>query len=485
MRVRTYRAEHLVQWNARQSKDNPEELVDKVVEAVMHQQGVSFEHTNEYRSVFSYEKLWEQLEHYDRTIVLDKSDSYLRYGLKQAARIFSCPDANKRLKPVSLLGAAADLIGELGIKDKSAGLTAYGETKFQAFQVGLDKAIDILLNGKAPAPCLAGVRTQRKGKTRLVWMYPLEMTIIEAVFMRPLINFRKNTEGVMTFGDYSHEVGMRMRNSINTNRSYVSIDSSQFDSTVSSLFQHRYYDSVRTWFDLDDEIYPGITVGMCIDVAERYAINTGIVMPKRDSKYPVVVDGITGGVKSGSYSTQECDSFTSVSIAFMCSSKFKLRLCDKDIFTLGDDLMWFMSAVRFENEQSIQSFLQKVASFVSNYGFKMNGTKSSAGHATEDIEYLGRRWRNGFPIRKMSEITRGVLYPEHHRRYSDNRADRQQQALNIIGSYLLTAYVENPTCDTDRFNHLYFVTPQMSSGYTEYLLKEGLIPGDVLRRALY
>lgn len=485
MNIKPWRSRHLVQWNKELCSDNPCLLVDKVVEAVMHQQGVLFEHTNEYRSVYSYDKLWEQLEHYDHRVVLDKANPYLRYGLQQADRLFSCPNKDMKLQPISLISAGAELLNLLSIKeDKSAGLTAYGMSKLEAFPIGLDKAVRILRDSKAPSPCLAGVRTQRKGKTRLVWGFPLEMTIIECIVMTPLINFRKERPGVMSFGDYSHETGMKMRKSITHNRSFVSLDFSQFDSTVSSLFQHAYYDSVRTWFNLDDEVYPGITVGRVIDVIEQYAINTPIVMPMRESEYPVVVTGIIGGEPSGSKSTQDCDSFTAVAMSFATARRFNFKLHDDDVYSLGDDLGWFLS-LKLDAEGKLK-LMNQIASFVSTFGFKINSMKSKIYDANETIEYLGRAWRNGFPIRKMKELTRGALYPENYRRYDrNNRAVRQKQALNIVASYGLTSYIDDPTCDVTLLNHLYNVSPWMSSGFTRYLLEEGLIPGDVLDRAIY
>lgn len=480
MNIRPFRASHLVQWNVRQSKDNPTELVDRVVEAVMHQQCIPFEHTSEYRSVYSYDKLWMSLEHYDHGTGLDVADAHLRHGLKRASMLFAPPDANFKLKPVSLMSASANLFAELSIRgDRSAGLTSYGENKYEAFATGLDKAISILVNDKAPAPCLAGVRTQRKGKTRLVWQYPLEMTIIEAIIARPLIDYFKRNASVMTFGDYSHEVGTRMRRAVSNNRAFYSTDLSQFDSCVNEVQIHRFFETMRQWFDLTEEVYPGVTVARVFERVESYLRTSPIVMPKRESKYPVMVTGIRGGVRSGSYFTQMCDSFANASLILAASHRFNLGVADNDIFVLGDDCLFFCN-----NTDGVK-LLQRLSSFYAQYGFKLSATKSTSGLVCEPIEYLGRVWRNGFPVRQMSKIIRGALYPENYRRYSRNRAERQKQALNTIGSYLLTSYVEDPVSDLNSFNHLYFLTDGMSSGYTQFLLREGLIPGDVLRRAVY
>lgn len=478
MQSRPYRAQHLVQWNARMCKSDPTELVDRVVEAVMYQQGIQFEHTDEYRSVYSYEKLLEQLEHYDRNYYVQSGNPDLKSGLSTAFRIFACPDAKLRLSPVELMGTTKELIASLNIKDRSAGLTAYGESKFEAFTVGLDKAVSILTENKAPAPCLAGIRTQRKGKTRLVWMYPLEMTIIEATVARPLINYFKNIEHVMSFGDYSHETGMRMRRSCASNRYFYSIDQSQFDSCVGPLFIQYAFNAFRTWFNLEDKIYDDVTVKDVFDRIETYFITTPIVMPS-EKRFPILVTGKRGGVPSGSYFTQLVDSFTNVALLMACSSKFGLSLNDSNVCVLGDDGLFFC------NDGRLQSLLNEMSKFVSTFGFSLNSSKSECGLTTMDVPYLGRHWRNGFPIRTMREMVRGALYPERWRRYSENRASRQLQAMNVIGSFLLTSYIDEPSCDTDKFNQVYCLTPNMSSGFSAYLLEEGLIPGQVLERAVY
>lgn len=479
MQKRPYRSNTLVQWNARQSIDNPKPLVDKVVEAVLHQQGIPFEHSDEYRNIYSYDKLLEQLEHYDREYYLSEVDPHLQRGLKQAFRMLACPDEKMKLKPVSLLNEAAVLFSTLQIKgDRSAGLTAYGESKFEAFTTGLDKAISILTENKAPAPCLAGFRTQRKEKTRLVWMYPLEMTIVEAVVARPLIGNYNGTTNIIAMGEYSHELGTRLRRSSSKNRMHYSIDYSQFDSTIGPLFIQHAFNAFRSWFHVNEEVYPGVTVNDVFSRIESYFVTTPIVMPNKGHKYPTLYTGKRGGVPSGSYFTQMVDSFTNAALILAADSKFQLGLQDDDIYVLGDDCLFF------SNKDS-DTLLQRISGFLSNYGFKVNAFKGSHGFATADIEFLGRVWRNGFPLRPMQHIIRGSLYPENYRRYSLNQAERQKQALGVVSSYLLTSYIEDPTVGTEILQSGFHVTPWMSSGFTEYLIRSGFIPGDKMKRAIY
>lgn len=473
----TFRAAHLMQWNKRMCHDTTEPMTDKVVEAVLHHQGIPFEHTDEFRNIYSYDKLQQQLEHYDREYALIAQDELALAGSNQAFRIFARPNDVGKLNTVSLQQEAQVLFNLLSIKgDKSAGLTAYGESKIEAFTVGMDKAIRILKDGKAPAPCLAGVRTQRKGKTRLVWMYPLEMTIIEAIIARPLIDYFKGVKHVMSFGDFSHEIGSRLRSSVTSTKFHCSLDYTQFDSSVNPFYIRFAFNAFRTWFDLNEEVYPGVPLSRVFDIVQSYFISTPIVMPNRDGQYPIMVKGKRGGVPSGSYFTQMIDSFANVSAILAASKRFGLGILDTNLYVLGDDCLFFCN--KFIS-------VAQLSSFMNTLGFQLNTAKGSIGSSTDDVEYLGRVWRNGFPIRSFKQLTRGALYPENYRKYSLDRGKRMQQALNTINSYLLTSYVEDPPVGVEKFGTSYIVTPMTTTGITRYLLEEGLIPGNVLKRAIY
>lgn len=474
---RVFRARHLVQWNYRMCLDTTKPITDKVVEAVLHQQMIPFQHTDEFRSLYRYDKLWVQLENYSPEFPTLARNEYLLAGRNQAFRLFARPESESKLPVSNLTASASELFNQLGIRgDKSAGLTAYGENKLEAFAVGLDKAVKILCDGKAPSPCLAGVRTQRKEKTRLVWMYPLEMTIIEALIARPLIDRFKGRRHVMTFGTTSHELGMRLRSSASNAEYHYSLDYSHFDASVNPFLIQCAFNAFRTWFDLSSEVYPGVTLAQVFDLVERYFITTPIVMPKRDSTYPVMVTGKTGGVPSGSYFTQLVDSFANVCLIQAASAKFSLHIADDNLYVLGDDCLFFCN---------VPSMLPQVSSFITSFGFKVNTSKGSHGLSTDRIEYLGRSWVNGYPLRTYVQVTRGALYPEKYRRYSKRAGVRQMEALGVVSSYLLTSYVEDPPVGTDKLKYVVGVSPHLTSGLTNYLMSEGLVPGKVFERAVY
>lgn len=476
MKQYKYRQEFLVQWNARLRSDVTEPLVDKVVEAVLYNQGIPFEHTSEYRNIYSYTKLWEQLKHYEPERYPNVRNEHLRAGLSRAFKCFARPINSEPLNPVNLMTGAAQLFDELQIKSTtSAGLTAYGENKLEAFTTGLDKAFRIVEDGKSPSPCLAGVRTQRKGKTRLVWGYPLEMTIIEATVARPIINMFKGRDHLMTFGRTSHEVGMRLRHSCATTKFHTSIDYSQFDASIPPFMIRHAFSALKTWFRASDVVIGDKTVDDVFNVIESYFIHTPIVMPS-EHRYPTLVLGKNGGVPSGSYFTQIVDSFVNAALIFSVADRFKITILDENLYVLGDDCLFFTN-------QEIG--LDKIGNFVATFGFKCNPAKGSAGLVNQSIEYLGRKWKNGFPLRPYSDAIRGALYPEKFRRYSDQAGIRQMEALNVLNSYLLTSYIEDAPIGVDRFSRVLMVSERYSSGLTKFLMSEGLIPGKVFRRAIF
>lgn len=472
-----YQADFLVQWNKRMCIDRTEPLVDKVVEAVLHEQGFPFQHTSEYRNLYSYEKLWSQLENYNSETRQSVRDEHLKAGLKQAFRNFAKPNGMGKLKSVGLVTEASKLFASLGMRSNTAaGLTAYGETKAEAFATGLDKAVKIVTEGKSPSPCLAGVRTQRKEKTRLVWGYPLEMTILEAVVARPLIDYFKGTDHLMTFGKTSHEIGMRLRRSASFSKYHLSIDYSKFDSSVPADMIRHAFNAFRTWFNEDEIVYGDYTVKEVFDLVENYFIYTPIVMPNKEREYPTLVLGKKSGVPSGSYFTQLVDSFVNAALIFAVSSRFQLGLKDDNINVLGDDCLIFMN-------QEID--LNALTSYVARFCFRTNSDKGSSGPSNSGIEYLGRKWKNGFPIRTYTEAVRGALYPEKYRRYDDSVGIKRMEALNVLNSYLLTSYVEDAPVRIDKFGQVTIPVGNNSSGFIKYLISEGLMPGKVLKRAIY
>lgn len=341
-RIRSYKRRHLDFWNSRMSRPNVEPLVDQVVVAVLKRQGYdSIEYIP--RNIYNPNALYEALQHYapENSHFVDFKNPDVKAGVDMTFKAFAKPHNRAKLEAVRLDGPIWDVFDLLNIKgDKSAGLTAYGESKAEAFPVAMRKVAEYFSNGRNVDPCLAGTRTQAGKEGRLVWGYPLMMTIIEGCIARPLLDMFKGTNITpMAFGKTSVQMGIEMRKAVSHNSYYVSMDASKFDATVQAGVIKVAFNALRTWFDLTQEVGFGKTVKDVFDMVEDYFIKTPIVMPS--SEGPMLYRGKRHGVPSGSYFTQLIDSMANVMMIGALDRHFHLKVQLSETFVLGDDMLFF------------------------------------------------------------------------------------------------------------------------------------------------
>lgn len=476
-RIRTQNRSHLDMWNARMNRPNTHPIVDSVVVALLKLQGVE-QIDYSPRSIYDPKQLFSVLQLYDPDVAspIDYTCRSVRRGLREANRLFSKPSASQYLNAVSLEGPMSKIFHLLSVKgDKSAGLTAYGQTKLEAFPTGMRKATAQLRGERGPEPCLAGYRTQDDDKTRLVWGFPLSMTILEGIVARPLIeNFTQTHCTPMCFAKPSSLIGMQMRKASIFNSHYVSMDASKFDTTIQAGVIHACFEALRTWFNLEQRIYKDVTVGRVFDIVENYFIHTPIVMPGPDK--PCLYSGKRHGVPSGSYFTQIVDSYANTAMAFALSDEFNLNIHDDEIFVLGDDLLLFTNS---------EPNLPKYAQFLTDkFHMRMNLKKSVSGNSSDRIHFLGREWVAGVPVRSFANVVQRSVNPERYRDYGE---DKTSGARLVLNSYGLTAMIEGMPpgfeLGTYQLGNV-LMKDQYVSGLTQYLIREGLI-GQRMSRALH
>lgn len=369
-------------WNARMCRPNVEPLVDSVVVAVLKHQG--FKNISYVpRNLYNPESLFESLEQYspEHSYFLDTECHEVCAGLRFAHKAFAKPKHLAHLHPVRLDGSLSELFKLLQIKgDKSAGLTAYGQTKAEAFPTAMRKVRELLMGERLPEPCLAGTRTQAGKLGRLVWGYPLMMTIIEGSIARPLLDKIKGTNLTpMAFGQTSAQLGLKMRKAQSHSNYYVSMDASKFDATIQAGVIKRAFGAFRTWFDLDEEMGYGLTVRDVFEIIEDYFIRTPIVMPHPSG--PLLYRGKRHGVPSGSYFTQLVDSYANAALIGTLDARFKLKIRLDEVFVLGDDMLFFTNKI---------PDLGKYAQVLSkHYHMKVNEKKSVWGKSIDSIHFLG------------------------------------------------------------------------------------------------
>lgn len=404
-----FRSSRLKQYTSLMSKDDPREIFDDVVASILDIQGFD---TKSYapRSVYSVNKLYEALALYGpKNQVRISKDIHFDRGVALAYKCFARP--TNSTETLNLL-KGPDLINSVKL-EKSSGLPLM-TSKRQSLLYSLNRMEQVIYGIKAPNPCVAYKRTQANKKTRLVWGYPLEMTLIEAQYARPLIDtFKSSFRSPMAFGLSKPVLGTLLEIEVKQSGKYVyTLDYSKFDSSINSLLIATAFKILGTWFSDDDRISRGW------DKLVQYFTATPIVMPDGN-----LYLGKKHGVPSGSYFTQLVDSVVNTILIGMISSRFELSVDKRKFFVLGDDSI-FSSDVRLN--------MHEVAAFLKNYGFKMNELKSKVGV----LHFLGAYWVKGLPDLPVEEIVSKALWPENFRVYKNKKREAQLVLASYAGQYL-------------------------------------------------
>lgn len=467
LRQFAYRAPYLSGWNQRSLREMDSEtdgLFDKNIRDVAQTLGIHFSEERKYRNIYKFSKFEEALKQFGSEP--DQADVKLGRGSRLAKRKFAYTGQNKltalRLDDKNLY----DLAQIRG--DKSAGLTNFGKTKEEAWTDGLRYAI-LILRGKAPHPAIAYTRTQKNEKTRLVWGYPLEMTILESLIARPLIDYYLRVSSPMMFGKTSTFMGAKFREASAATQYITSVDYSQFDSHVQRNDIQFSFNVLKTFFDLEQKVFEDFTVADVFKVVERFFINTPLVFP--NEKGPSLVLGKRLGVPSGSYFTQMVDSIVNYALAADIFYEMDLKFNPDYIWVLGDDMIAFtygkVDLAKFE-------YLATQRGYIAN---KEKGGQTLTVNA--EFEFLGRRWRNFLPRRTIQEVMDRALYPERWRQYDSNP---YQEAHQLITSYTLTSIIDD--CHIDR-GVIPTIQTKWLSGYLRELTTEKLIRGKKVVASLY
>jgi hypothetical protein len=243
-------------------------------------------------------------------------------------------------------------------------------------------------------PCILFTRTQENNKTRTVWGYPVAGTVNELMYYTPLLLHQKQLHWRSSLIG-PDEVDKSISNmfsvaSVNNDLNLISVDFSNYDSTVSYTLQKLAFDYIKSLYQVkyhDD-----------IDNIFKQFNTIGLLTP----------DGIMKGrhgVPSGATFTNEVDSIAQ----FICSVSSNVNVTDFNI--QGDDGVYLLN--RSDNDEFIKGFKEN--------GLLLNIEKS---HISNDYcIYLQRLYdkfyfKNGFVggIYPIYRALNRILYQE---RYSD------------------------------------------------------------------
>lgn len=412
-----YRRPQIKAYVAQMSRENPRVLRDNFVAELLIEQGFEIDECP--RSIYDPQQLYTALERYAADwSQFERSDDHVKFGFRMAYKIFAKPSDARPLRAL----ISDDQVARASKLNKSAGLPSL-KKKRDDLVYALDRERQVLRGAKAPSPCVAYKRTQKNNKTRLVWGYPFEMTLMESRFARPLIDMFKNRRTTMALGWSKATLGAHVYGRVVEKKGrIVALDYSKFDSTISALFIRRSFDILSTWFSEEDRDAYGW------DTIVNYFITTPIVMP--DGHLYV---GKTHGVPSGSYFTQMIDSIVNTAIVFAIVSKFKLKLNWKSLFVLGDDVL-----MNVKGDVDLDAW----ADYVSQFGLKINTDKT----VLDDPHFLGASWRKGKPDASLRELAAKAVHPESFRNYQGKLDTGPKAVLRSYASNYVSAFrfIEQP-----------------------------------------
>jgi hypothetical protein len=311
-------------------------------------------------------------------------------------------------------------IGQHIRPDTSAGVTFVGKKKgevmaeiYSASRALAHKVKVSGKNGFNPTriqipPCMAGERgamsTREDPKSRLVWVYPAEMLVLEGQYAPTLYDeYAKLPNSPMLAGKSAQRLYTEWIANHKDGETLIGLDFSKFDSTVPAWL-------IRAAFDiLHDQIEWETWNGERVAPAERtkwnniwqavvwYFINTPILLPngRMFRKYR--------GVPSGSWFTQLIDSVVNYIVVEYITSLQHVEA--KGLRVLGDD-SGFRSSTGFSLEQA-----SKDAS--STLAMNLKPEKCELTKDPSEFKLLGTTYRMGHQHRATEEWFRLALYPEN------------------------------------------------------------------------
>jgi hypothetical protein len=373
---------------------------------IFKEQGFRLNVDEDNKSVYEESQLWGALARYSKRTNWNPNEKILHAVFGDCMRVFG--SKSHSLQPLNF---RQPLTMMRAIKtSKSSGAPEFTK-KRDAFEVDYPRFLRIMEGDRAPDPCIAIRRIQHgeKGpKTRLVWSYPLSMTLFEATYARPLIEHFLSSKTPMAFGKYRWELGARLQKVTNSTVR-LALDYSRFDATIHPFLLNMAFKVLRTHFSKSEEI----------DVAfrklSRYFIHTPIVMPDggmyRKHK----------GVPSGSYFTQLVDSIVNYAALRYVSMVQGFKFSDDGVLVLGDD-----SICGIDWDINVR---ETALILRSHLGLDVNVEKSALSFFPEVVSFLGHEWKSGIVDRKEVDAVHRLIFPEKYRDKSMSMSDQIRQRM--------------------------------------------------------
>lgn len=335
----------------------------------------------ESRSWFEPEALFgDQFFNYWRKIEIKWDERAFSFAFRRTMEAF---EPLGKVDPYELEQVATEIL----YSDKAlkgAGAPTFAK-KRDALYSDLKRAKAIATGRVAPPPCVAYHRSH-PGKVRMVWGYPLSMTLLEGMFAIPLMDAVMRTRTPYVLGYSSNGMSGRLA-ALSYGTVQFCLDWSKYDSTVPRRVINVAFRVLRSHLNLVDE-----TVWK---VVAKYFATCPVLMPDFRIYY-----GRVRGVPSGSYFTQIIDSVCNTFLAYYVS--YKLHEGISDLVVLGDDSVLAMN--RMPDVQAWSTVAEEL-------GMGINPAKQVITHGVP--HFLGHWWGN-VPFRPMEETIERLASSEKY-----------------------------------------------------------------------
>jgi hypothetical protein len=303
-------------------------------------------------------------------------------------------------------------------EEKSSGAPLFSD-KGVAFESDFRRMERYARGMCAAQPCVAYHRIQHGvtgPKTRLVWGYPLHMTLLEAKYARPLITEFLRVRTPMAFGLHRHELAARMLPITNSGLRY-GFDFSGFDSSIHPRMISRAFMVLRSHFKTINEPE--------WDRMIHYFIHTPILMSDG------FIYTVHKGVPSGSYFTQLVDSIINYfSVQYATLSLTGKPVEREKLLVLGDD-----GLVGFDVFIPLPKWTMKFKEL----GLTLSVSKSELTRFGEPVSFLGHTWKFGVVDRAPIDVAKRMAFPERPVLIDDPRLRIVSRVL-AYGSDALSAH---------------------------------------------
>jgi hypothetical protein len=385
-------------------------VVDQRVKSVLESQGFTFDTERDNKSVSHPESLLDALSLYFEEQDWNPDPNSFEVAEAYVKAVFGRPKDQPYLIRLSLDAALAHEIHT----SHSSGAPEFVQ-KGQAFYRDLERAQRIARGEQKAPACTPYRRVQHHEtgpRTRLIWGYPLSMTLLEACFFRPLIEQFLTIRSPMAFGLTQMEMGGALAK-LEDYGTRVSIDFSRFDARLHERIINIVLNAAESWFDFQDDP-EGWQMWKAV---RRYFVCTPIFMP--DARLYLK----RRGVGSGSYGTQWVDSGGCFFIVQYAHHKTTGRTVDwRRMFVLGDDCVYGCS-------ETVS--LTKLQLAISDLGSVLNTEKSKISRFGQSCDFLGHEWKCGFAHRDPEDLRKRAVFPERHWRITGHKSDERVVSISL------------------------------------------------------